>query len=75
LSATPAAHEQALPRQPSHLPRATDISDDMMGIAEFIIGRAFAPNNKALAATADQDAGPATPARIIRWDCMSSEQV
>jgi hypothetical protein len=47
----------------------------MMGIAEFIIGRAFAPNNKALAATADQDAGPATPARIIRWDCMSSEQV
>jgi hypothetical protein len=27
----------------------------------------MAPTNKALAATADQDAGPATRARIIRW--------
>jgi Domain of unknown function (DUF1772) len=27
----------------------------------------MAPNNKALAATADQDAGPATRARIIKW--------
>ena len=27
----------------------------------------MAPNNKALAATADQDAGPATRARIVRW--------
>jgi hypothetical protein len=27
----------------------------------------MAPNNKALAATADQDAGPATRARIVVW--------
>jgi len=27
----------------------------------------MAPNNKALASTADQDAGPETRARIIRW--------
>jgi hypothetical protein len=27
----------------------------------------MAPTNKALAATADQDAGPATRARIVRW--------